>query len=235
MVKANLRECSPQPNESHDAQISMLNVNLFYGQFQALRNISFRIEQGEQVALTGRSGSGKSSLLLLMAGVLRASSGTAEVLGVGYSNASIDEVSKLRRENIGFVFQNSELLPELSVAENIAFPSMLLGKSRTFVTETVNELADSLGITHILSSNIYELSGGELQRAAVARALSHSPRILLADEPTGSLDSENANYVLDALIRLSVERHTTLVIITHNPEIAKKMNRNLHLEDGSLC
>ena len=234
-MKANLRESSPPPNESRDAQISLLNVNLFYGQFHALRDISFRIEQGEQVALTGRSGSGKSSLLLLVAGVLGASSGTAEVLGVEYSKASVEEVSRLRRENFGFVFQNSELLPELSVAENISFPPMLLGKSRTSVTETVNELAESLGITHILSRNIYELSGGELQRAAVARALSHSPRILLADEPTGSLDSENASYVLDALIRLSVERHTTLVIVTHNPEIAKKMNRNLHLEDGSLC
>ena len=170
-----------------------------------------------------------------MAGVLRASSGTADVLGVEYSKASLDEVSKLRRENIGFIFQNSELLPELSVAENIGFPTMLLGKSKTSVTATVNELADSLGITHILSRNIYELSGGELQRTAVARALSHSPRILLADEPTGSLDSKNASYVLDALIRLSLERHTTLVLVTHDPGFAKKMNRNLHLEDGSLC
>lgn len=235
MVKVSRHGHSLQPNEFHDAQISISNINLFYGQFHALRDISFRIEQGEQVALTGRSGSGKTSLLLLLAGVLRASSGTAEVLGVEYSKASVDEISRLRRENMGFVFQNSELLPELSVAENIGFPCMLLGEGRTSVTETVSELAESLGITHILSRNIYELSGGELQRTAVARALSHSPRILLADEPTGSLDSKNASYVIDALIRLSVERNTTLVIVTHNQEIAKKMNRNLHLEDGSVC
>lgn len=219
---------------SHDAQISISNVNLFYGQFHALRDISFRIEQGEQVALTGQSGSGKSSLLLLLAGVLRAASGTAEVLGLEYSHASVDEVSKHRRENMGFVFQNSELLPELSVAENIGFPCMLLGWSRASVAETVSQLAQSLGIAHILSRNIYELSGGELQRVAVARALSHSPRLLLADEPTGALDSKNANYVLDALTRLSVERNTTLVIVTHNQEIAKSMNRNMHLEDGCV-
>ena len=234
-MKVSMRGRSLQPNESHNAQVSISNVNLFYGQFHALRDISFRIEQGEQVVLTGRSGSGKTSLLLLLAGVLRASSGTANVLGVEYSKASVDEISRLRRENMGFVFQNSELLPELSVAENIAFPCMLLGKGRTSVTETVNELAESLGITHILSRSIYELSGGELQRAAVARALSHSPRILLADEPTGSLDSKNANFVIDALMRLSVERNTTLVIVTHDQEISKKMNRNLHLEDGRVC
>lgn len=226
---------SMQPNEFYDPQISISNANFSYGRFHALWDISFRLEQGEQVVLTGRSGSGKTSLLLLVAGVLRASSGTVNVLGIEYSKASVDEISKLRRENMGFVFQNSELLPELSVAENIGFPCMLLGKGRASIMETVNELADSLGITHILSRSIYELSGGELQRVAVARALSHSPRILLADEPTGSLDSKNATFVIDALLRLSMERNTTLVIVTHDREIARKMNRNLHLEDGRVC
>lgn len=224
----------PQLNHSGDPQVSVSNVNLFYGQFHALRDISFKIDQGEQVALTGPSGSGKSSLLLLIAGILPATSGTAEVLGLEYSHASVDEVSKHRRENMGFVFQNSELLPELSVEENIGFPCMLLGWSRASISETVYELAQSLGIAHLLSRNIYELSGGELQRVAVARALSHSPRLLLADEPTGALDSKNADYVLDALTRLSTERNTTLVIVTHNQEITKKMNRNMHLEDGCV-
>ena len=165
---------------------------------------------------------------------MRAASGTTEVLGLEYSHASVDEVSKHRRENMGFVFQNSELLPELSVVENIGFPCMLLGWSSDSVAETVNELAGSLGIAHILSRNIYELSGGELQRVAVARALSHSPRLLLADEPTGALDSKNTDYVLDALTRLSIERNTTLIIVTHNQDIAKSMNRNMHLVDGCV-
>jgi ABC-type lipoprotein export system ATPase subunit len=198
---------------------------------QALVEVSLRIYGGEWLALVGPSGCGKSTLLNLLCGVDQPSAGRAEVLGVDLARGSERERALLRRRSIGIVFQAFHLVPHLSVEENVALP---LALDRRREPERVRELLERVGLedrrTHLPS----ELSGGEQQRVALARALVHRPRLVIADEPTGNLDSHSGARVLDLLDELRREEGSSLVIATHDAGLAARADRVARMKDGAI-
>ena len=198
---------------------------------QALVEVSLRIYAGEWLALVGPSGCGKSTLLNLLCGVDQPSAGRAEVLGVDLARGSERERALLRRRSIGIVFQAFHLVPHLSVEENVALP---LALDRRREPERVRELLERVGLedrrTHLPS----ELSGGEQQRVALARALVHRPRLVIADEPTGNLDSHSGARVLDLLDELRREEGSSLVIATHDAGLAARADRVARMKDGAI-
>nr|MBQ4318486.1 ABC transporter ATP-binding protein [Clostridia bacterium] len=199
---------------------------------RAVDNCCITVERGEFAAVVGTSGSGKSTLLHLMAAFTRPTSGSVKLGGSDIFAANDIELSRLRNEKIGFVFQNYRLLPILTARENILMPS-LLGKKR-YSSEHFEELTEILGISDRLHHLPSELSGGQQQRTAIARALINRPEILLADEPTGNLDSESASEVVGYLIRLREKYALTMVIVTHDREIASKADSVYRIKDGAV-
>ncbi len=198
----------------------------------ALRDVSVCVEEGEFVAIIGTSGSGKSTLLNMLGGLDRPTSGTVTVSGHPIFGMNDEELTIFRRRNIGFVFQNYNLVPVLNVYENIVLPIELDG---TKVDEAyVKTLLDTLGLTAKAQFMPNQLSGGQQQRAAIARALSTKPAIILADEPTGNLDSKTGMDVISLLKVTSREFHQTIVMITHNEEIALMADRMIRIEDGKV-
>ena len=199
---------------------------------KALDGVNLSVEQGEFVAIVGTSGSGKSTLLHIIGGLDNPTSGQVIVDGQNLSHMPDEELTIFRRRNIGFVFQQYNLVPMLNVWENIVLPVKLDGKK--IEKDYVNEIIDTLGIWTKLENLPSALSGGQQQRVAIARALAAKPAILLADEPTGNLDSKTSQDVLGLLKVTSKRFHQTIVMITHNEEIAQMADRILQIEDGKI-
>ncbi|CCH77149.1 putative transporter subunit: ATP-binding component of ABC superfamily [Nostocoides japonicum T1-X7] len=191
------------------------------------------VERASSVAVTGGSGSGKSSLLLCLLGLLRPDAGAIEIDGSPVAFGRAGASARLRREKVGAVFQDGSLLPELSPRENVALAGMLAGLPAAEAATRAEELLDRLGVP-AGSRSVDEFSGGEQQRIAVARALMNRPVLLLADEPTGSLDPATRNQVCDALFALPGELGCGLVVVTHDPAVAARADRRLRLVDGCL-
>ncbi|MER5965165.1 ABC transporter ATP-binding protein [Streptomyces sp. NPDC002057] len=211
------------------------DVDLFYGTQQAVRNVNFTLARGEVAAIMGSSGSGKSSLLYCLAGVLPPSSGTVTFDDVQLSSLPDGELSALRRTRLGFVFQYGELLPELTVEENAALPLRLAGISKSHAHAMAGQVLGRLGMGDLLRRRTSKLSGGQSQRVAVARALVHRPDVVFADEPTGALDSANAAAVLDEFLQLARRQKTAVVIVTHDAEVAGRADRQYTMSDGLLA
>jgi ABC-type lipoprotein export system ATPase subunit/ABC-type antimicrobial peptide transport system permease subunit len=201
---------------------------------EALRGIDLTVVPGEFVALVGPSGSGKSTLLNLLGGLDRPSGGELWLDGLPLHSASADERTRHRRQRVGFIFQSFNLLPRLTTLENVAIPLMLNGVGRGERLQRAADMLERVGLAHRLDHYPSELSGGEQQRTAIARALIHDPSLILADEPTGNLDSATGNEVMDLLRRLNAEQGITLIVVTHDPEVAAYAGRTVSLRDGSV-
>lgn len=212
------------------------NLKKYYGkgetQVRALDGVSLTVEKGEFVAIVGTSGSGKSTLLHMVGGLDRPTSGKVAVDGQDLAGMTDDERTIFRRRNIGFVFQQYNLVPMLSVRENIVLPLRLDGRQPQ--EEYVGEIVQTLGLGGKLENLPNALSGGQQQRTAIARALAAKPSILLADEPTGNLDSRTSQDVMGLLKVTNQQFYQTIVMITHNEEIAQMAGRILRIEDGRL-
>lgn len=199
---------------------------------KALDGVALNVEPGEFLAIVGTSGSGKSTLLHMLGGLDNATSGSVEVDGKDLSKMNDDQLTIFRRRNIGFIFQNYNLVPILNVYENIVLPIELDGEKpdKAFIDQIVK----MLGLTEKLNNLPNNLSGGQQQRVAIARALATKPAIILADEPTGNLDSKTSQEVLGLLKMTSQQFHQTIVMITHNNEIAQLADRIIRIEDGRI-
>ncbi|MEU6984128.1 ABC transporter ATP-binding protein [Streptomyces sp. NPDC046324] len=217
-----------------DAILRAEGVDLFYGTQKAVDSADFSLRRGEVTVIMGSSGSGKSSLLYCLAGVLAPTSGTVSFDGTKFSALTDDDLSTLRRERFGFVFQYGELLPELTVEENAALPLRLAGQRKAPAHAAAEEVLGRLGMTELLQRRTSQLSGGQSQRVAVARALVHRPDVVFADEPTGALDSVNASAVLDEFLRLARDQGTAVVIVTHDATVAEHADSRYTMTDGIL-
>ena len=201
---------------------------------KALDKINLEIDQGEFVALVGPSGSGKSTLLNLLGGLDRSTSGELNIQDLGLQNATEEELTAHRRHNVGFIFQSFNLLPTLTALENVALPLMLSGVPLKERHARAADLLKRVGLEHRLDHRPTEMSGGEQQRAAIARALVNNPQLILADEPTGNLDSSTGNEVMRLLRKLNAESGVTLIVVTHDPEVAAYADRIVYLRDGGV-
>lgn len=211
------------------------SVDLFYGTHQAVRGVDFSLDRGEVAAIMGSSGSGKSSLLYCLAGILPPSNGKIVFDGIDFSSLPDGELSALRRGRLGFVFQYGELLPELTAEENAALPLRLAGISKAHAHAVAAQVLGRLGMSDFLRQRTSKLSGGQSQRVAVARALVHRPDVVFADEPTGALDSSNADAVLSEFLHLARRQKTAVVIVTHDPNVASKADKLYTMTDGVLA
>jgi putative ABC transport system ATP-binding protein len=200
----------------------------------ALRGVSFAIEAGEFVSIVGPSGSGKSTLFYILGGLTRASSGRVLIDGVDFAQLSDAERTRMRKTKIGFVFQKFNLMPTLSAMANIEIAYDISGAKEPLDRKRLAELSEMLGIGGRLEHRPSELSGGEQQRVAIARALITNPAIILADEPTGNLDTKNSEIVLEMLRHANRQYRQTVLMITHNPEAAAIADRILHMRDGEI-
>ena len=197
-----------------------------------LKNINFEIQKGETFSIIGPSGSGKTTLLGLCAGLDEPSAGQVELCGQNLSDLNEDQRAQLRNKKVGFIFQNFQLLPTLTALENVSVPLELQGNPEAEVKSKA--LLKKVGLEHRLDHYPSQLSGGEQQRVALARAFSNAPSILFADEPTGNLDEDTGNKVIDLLFELNREAGTTLVIISHDLELARKTQHILRLKGGQI-
>lgn len=198
-----------------------------------LRGITFSVPRGQFLAIMGASGSGKSTLLGLLAGLDSVTSGQIVLDGADITNMKEDELARVRGRKIGFVFQSYQLVQTLTAEENVLLPAELTGL-RGDIRRRGRELLDRVGLRDRANHYPVQLSGGEQQRVALARAFVTSPPILMADEPTGNLDSANGQHVLDLLLQLNSEERTTLVLVTHDPKLAEHAGRILTLQDGMI-
>ena len=202
--------------------------------FPAVDNVSLTVRRGQRLALVGPSGSGKTTLLNLMGALDRPDGGTVQCLGVELSTASERKAADFRRKHLGFVFQQDALVPELTVHENVELPLVLLREVAARRRETVDELLKALGLSQNARAYPGALSAGEKQRVAVARAVVHSPGILLADEPTANLDGISAGWVLDTIESLARKKDLTVILATHDARIFGRFESTIRLEDGRI-
>jgi len=198
---------------------------------EVLRGISMEIAHGEAVFLCGASGAGKTTLLYTLAGLERPESGTVEFEGRLLYNGSSASQARLRNRKMGFVFQGYFLLPELTALENVSLPAMIGARSRS---DAAKESLKAVGLAERMQHLPAELSGGEQQRVAIARALTNDPDIIFADEPTGNLDSETGDAIVDLLLSVARERNKTLLVVTHDTRLAARGDRQLQIKDGVL-
>ncbi len=205
-----------------------------FGEVRVLRQVELYLKTGERVALMGPSGSGKSTLLNCICGIEPLDSGEIKLGGESLNDLSKDGLDRLRRERIGYVFQSFHLLPTLNAFENIEFAAQLVRIPKKERFERVHELLDKVGLSHREEHFPDELSGGERQRVALARALIHRPSLILADEPTGSLDTASGDQVLELLKSLSVEHSVSLLLVTHDHASTRICDRVISMKDGSL-
>jgi putative ABC transport system ATP-binding protein len=233
------------PPESPSAVVELVDVTKSYAadsvasgsaassRVDALRGVSLRIAPGELVAIVGPSGSGKSTLLNLVGALDRATSGTVRIHGKDLSTMNDDAVTRLRRDEIGFVFQFFNLLPTLTALENVMLPSLLAGKKPKDVRAKAEAQLDAVGLGKRSSHRPDQLSGGEMQRVAIARALVSDPPLVLADEPTGNLDTKTGEGVLSLLVGAKSERRT-VILVTHDPRVAERADRVVSIRDGTV-
>jgi putative ABC transport system ATP-binding protein len=200
----------------------------------ALRGVSFNVERGEFVSIVGPSGSGKSTLFYILGGLTRASSGRVLIDDVDFAQLSDSQRTSLRKSKIGFVFQKFNLLPTLDAMTNIGIAHEIAGKNGTMDRAYFDRIVDLLGLKGRMHHRPSELSGGEQQRVALARALINRPALILADEPTGNLDTKNSNIVLKMLRQSNQELGQTVLMITHNPDAAAVGDRIIHMRDGEI-
>jgi len=208
------------------------DLHLDFGPTPALRGAHLNVRRGEVVALMGASGSGKSTLLHCLAGILRPDSGDVMLLGEPLADLSERRRSALRLERVGFVLQGGELVPELTLAENVALPLQLLGTSYAEAARRAAEMLETVGLAGADGRRTGEVSGGQVQRAAVARALVHHPDIVFADEPTVALDTVNGEQVLDLLLASARSRGASVVLVTHDHRVAAHADRLAIMRDG---
>ena len=202
------------------------------GPVEILRGIDFTANEGEAVGIVGPSGSGKTTLLLVAAGLERATSGEVIVMGENLVSMSEDRLTRFRRDNLGIIFQAFHLIPTMTALENAAIPLELRGTADAF--SRAAEKLGSVGLGNRLQHYPGELSGGEQQRVAIARALAASARVILADEPTGNLDQETGNGIIDLLFSLRETAGTTLLLVTHDPDLARRCGRIVEIRDGTI-
>ena len=213
-------------------QDASLKLNGNAGKVDILHGITLDVAQGETVAFTGPSGSGKSSLLMVMGGLERATGGSVRALGEDLSTLSEDGLAKFRRGRMGIVFQSFHLIPTMTALENVAIPLEFAGRADAF--EVAERELGLVGLGHRLAHYPGQLSGGEQQRVALARAFAVEPRLLLADEPTGNLDGATGDKVIQLMFDLAQQRGTTIVLITHDPALAAKCDQQISLVDGHV-
>ena len=218
--------------------ISLQNVSRYYQagerSVHALEAVSLTIERHEFVAVVGPSGCGKSTLMHLVAGLDRPTAGEIVVDGLSLTTADDAQLTNFRRRQLGLVFQFFNLLPTMNALENVSLPLLLQGVAPDEATARAEELLQLVGLTNRASHFVHQLSGGEQQRTAIARALVHRPSLLIADEPTGNLDTASTSRVLDLLRQIACEQRTTLILVTHSPEVAAVATRHIELRDGRI-
>nr|WP_221627016.1 ABC transporter ATP-binding protein [Pontibacter sp. Tf4] len=221
-------------NYSLFSVLQVSNVHKKYGSLEVLKGINLTIGTGEVVSIVGASGAGKSTLLHILGTLDGADSGEVLFDGNNIARLNATELARFRNRHIGFIFQFHNLLPEFTAVENVCLPGFLAGRNEKEVTERAKELLAMLNLSHRLNHKPSEMSGGEQQRTAVARALINSPRIIFADEPSGNLDSKNAQELHDIFFRLRDEFNQTFVIVTHNEQLASMADRTLVMKDGQI-
>ena len=214
--------------------IEAKNITLSYGNLQVLKGIDISIKKGELISIVGASGAGKTTLLNILGTLEKPCSGGLIINNKNAHNLSDKELSLLRNKEIGFIFQFHNLIPELTALENVYLPSLIGKKDKKESTKKATELLSLLKLENRLHHRPNELSGGEQQRVAVARSLINAPSIILADEPTGNLDSKNASELHNLLIKLNKDLHQSFVIVTHNDELANMAERRLEMKDGKI-
>jgi lipoprotein-releasing system ATP-binding protein len=210
------------------------NIHKRYGTVEVLRGVDVAINKGEVVSIAGPSGSGKSTLLHILGTLDKADTGTISMNNTSIDSLSGNKLAAFRNKHIGFVFQFHHLLPEFTAWENVCIPGWLAGRKKTEVKEKAEGLLAMLGLSHRLENKPNEMSGGEQQRVAVARALINNPDIVFADEPTGNLDSANAKELHQLFFALRDKFNQTFLIVTHNEELAKLSDRVLYMKDGKI-
>ena len=214
--------------------IEIEGINKYYGKLHVLRDVSLTIDKGEIVSIVGKSGAGKTTLLQIMGTLDSPDSGVVKYDGVEVLKMRSRELSHFRNRNIGFVFQFHQLLPEFTTVENVAIPAMIGGTKQQEAMRRAMELLDFMGLSERAENKPSQLSGGERQRAAVARALINKPAVIFADEPSGSLDSQNKQELHRLFFRLRDELQQTFVIVTHDESLAHDADRVLHMRDGVI-
>ena len=214
--------------------LKVSKIEKSYGASKVLRGIDFRMEEGERVAIMGPSGSGKSTLLNCIGGIDRPDNGEILFEGQSLTSLSEQELCELRRNKISTIFQFFHLLPTLTARENIEFPMLLNSVSARERNQKVDELLNAVKIQHRACAFPHELSGGEKQRVAIARSLSMQPKLILADEPTGNLDSKNTDSVLELIENLSKQHGIAMLLVTHNEEVTRICDQTITMNDGLI-
>ena len=202
---------------------------------QVLNNMDLQVFKGEQLAIVGTSGSGKSTLLHIMGTLDKPSSGSVTMLGEDLYALSSRRQSEIRNQDLGFIYQFHHLLPEFTALENVAMPALIHGVKRELAHQDAKALLERVGLGHRLDHTPSEMSGGERQRTAIARALINKPKLVLADEPTGNLDAASGEAVYELIQELATQLGTAFVVVPHDSKLASRMDRQLHMKDGNLC
>ena len=219
---------------SKSAMLVGVNLTKTYGELAVVKGASLAVNDGEFVALVGKSGCGKTTLLSLLSGLERPSKGQVMINGSEITNATEDDLALLRRDNVGFIFQSFNLIPTLSAWENVALPLFPIRMPEEERRQRATELLEKMEMGHRLEHLPSALSGGEKQRVAIARALINHPKIVFADEPIGNLDSSTGAAIMAILNRLHAEQGMTMLMVTHEPELAKTADRVIRMQDGEV-